>query len=112
MPSLVSSVDFFLPPCPCNNGCRGIGPILSKVKSSYYFCGRGYYDFLFELKEDRGINFRIGPYFIGLRGIFLNFWTLNFDIEVDVLNFSSMWVWFPHLITFAIGMMSMMCPLI
>jgi hypothetical protein len=46
--------------------------VLIKGKLSYYFCGRGFYAFLFELKEDQELIFRNGPYFMCTRDIYLN----------------------------------------
>jgi len=36
------------------------------------FCGRGYYTFLFETKEDWNLIFINGPYFMDLRGLYIN----------------------------------------
>lgn len=55
-------------------------------KISIMFCGRGYYTFHFETKEDQDLIFRNGPYFMDTRGLYLNRWTLDFDPEMDVPN--------------------------
>jgi len=55
-------------------------------KISIKFCGRGYFTFHFETKEDRDLIFRNGPYFMDTRGLYLNKWTLDFDPEMDVPN--------------------------
>jgi len=52
---------------------------MTQGKIAIRFCGRGYYTFLFESKEDRDLIFRNGPYFMDSRGIYLNRWTLDFD---------------------------------
>ena len=43
-----------------------------------FFC------FLFENKDDKDLVFRSGPYFMGLRGLYLNRWSLSFDPEKGV----------------------------
>ena len=66
-------------------------------KIAIRFCGRGFYTFLFESKEDRNLIFRNGPYFMDSRGLYLNRWTPDFDPEMDVPNAVLVWVCFPHL---------------
>lgn len=66
-------------------------------KISIKFCGRGYYTFHFENKEDRDLIFRNGPYFMDTRGLYLNKWTPDFDPEMDVPNVVHVWVRLPHL---------------
>jgi hypothetical protein len=39
--------------------------VLIKGKMNHYFCGRGYYAFIFEAKEDGDLIFGNGPYFFG-----------------------------------------------
>jgi len=41
-------------------------------KIAIRFCGRGYYTFLFESKEDRDLIFRNDPYFMDSKGLYLN----------------------------------------
>jgi len=41
-------------------------------KISIRFCGRGYDTFHFETKEDHDFIFRNGPYFMDMRGLYLN----------------------------------------
>ena len=55
-----------------------------KGKLTYYLFGGRFYTFLFELKEDRNKIFIKYPYFMDTRGMYLNKWTLDFDLEVDV----------------------------
>jgi len=50
---------------------------------SLTFCGKGFFVFLFEKKEDRDLIFRSGPYFMGSRGMYLNKWTPYFILEND-----------------------------
>ena len=66
-------------------------------KISIRFCGRGYYTFNFETKEDRDLIFRNGLYFMDTRGLYLNRWTPDFDLEMDVPNVVHVWVRFLHL---------------
>jgi len=66
-------------------------------KISIRFCGRGYYTFHFETKEDRDLIFRNDPYFMDTRGLYLNRWTPNFDPEMDVPNVVPVWVRLSHL---------------
>jgi hypothetical protein len=39
---------------------------------------------MFELKYDRDLIFKSGPYFMGSRGMYLNHWTLGFSIENEI----------------------------
>jgi hypothetical protein len=48
------------------------------------FCGKGFFAFLFEKKEDRDLIFRSGPYFMGAHGMYLNKWTPDFSPENDI----------------------------
>jgi hypothetical protein len=57
---------------------------LIKGKLSHYFCGKGFYAFFFETKEDMDLIFRSGPYFYGTKGLYLNRWTPNFNPENDI----------------------------
>ncbi len=66
-------------------------------KISIRFCGRGYYTFHFETKEDWDLIFRNGPYVIDTSGLYLNKWTLDFDPEMDIPNVVPIWVRLLHL---------------
>jgi len=66
-------------------------------KIAIRFCRRGYYTFLFETKEDKNLIFRNGPYFMDSRGLYLNRWSPNFDLEMDIPNVALVWVHLPHL---------------
>ena len=66
-------------------------------KISIRFCGRGYFTFHFETKEDKDLIFRNGPYFMDSRGLYLNKWTPDFDPELDIPNAIPVWVRLPHL---------------
>jgi len=66
-------------------------------KIAIHFCGRGYYIFLFEMKEDIDLIFRNGSYFMDSRGLYLNSWTPDFNPEMDVPNAVPVWVRLPHL---------------
>jgi len=66
-------------------------------KIAIRFYGRGYYTFLFESKEDRNLIFRNGPYFMDSRGLYLNRWSLDFDLDMDIANAVPIWVRLPHL---------------
>jgi len=66
-------------------------------KISIRFCGRGYFTFHFETKEDKDLIFRNGPYFMDSRGLYLNKWTPDFDPELDIPNVVPVWVRLPHL---------------
>jgi hypothetical protein len=68
-----------------------------KVRMSHSFCGRGFFTFLFEEKEDRDLIFRSGPYFMGARGLYLNRWTLDFNPENDIPSTVLVWVRLPFL---------------
>lgn len=63
-----------------------------KGQLTYYFCGKWYYAFLFEKKEDRDMIFRNGPYFMDTRRMYLNKWTLYFDRKVDIQSSLLVWV--------------------
>jgi hypothetical protein len=61
------------------------------------FCGKGFFAFLFENKEDRDLIFRNGPYFMGARGMYLNKWTPDFSPENDIPSAVPVWVHLPFL---------------
>ena len=61
------------------------------------FCGKGYFAFIFEKKEDRDLIFRNNPYFMGPRGMYLNKWDLSFNPEKDIPKAILVWVKLPHL---------------
>jgi hypothetical protein len=50
----------------------------------HFFCGRGFFSFLFEFKEDRDLIFLSVSYFLGVRGMYLNTWTVDFSPKNDV----------------------------
>jgi hypothetical protein len=56
--------------------------IQGQISSS--FCGKGFFVFLFEKKEDRDLIFCSGPYFMGSRGMYLNKWTPEFILKNDI----------------------------
>ena len=60
--------------------------------------GRGFFLFKFISKEDRDLNFRSGPYFMGPQGLYLNRWTSDFDPAVDVPKDVLIWVRIPNLL--------------
>jgi hypothetical protein len=61
------------------------------------FCGKGFFAFLFEKKEDRDLIFRRGPYFMGAHGMYLNKWTPDFSPENDIPSAVPVWVRLPFL---------------
>jgi len=69
---------------------------LIKGLLNHFFCGRGFFNFLFECK-DIHLIFRSGPYFLGVRNIYLNEWTLDFNPKNDIPYVVSVWVRLPHL---------------
>lgn len=62
-----------------------------------YFVGKGFFVFVFENPDDRGLIFRNGPYFMGPQGIYINKWTPNFDPTQDLPSAIPVWVRLPHL---------------
>jgi hypothetical protein len=62
-----------------------------------YFVGKGFFVFLFNKPEDRGLIFRNGPYFMGPQGLYLNKWSTDFDPAQDVPRAVPVWVRLPHL---------------
>jgi hypothetical protein len=62
-----------------------------------YFVGKGFFVFLFDSPEDRGLIFRNGPYFMGPQGLYLNKWSTDFDPAQDVPKAVPVWVRLPHL---------------
>jgi hypothetical protein len=66
---------------------------LIKGSLNHFFCGRGFFTFLFEFKEDRDLIFHSGSYFLGARGMYLNKWTPDFSPENDVPSTVLVWVW-------------------
>jgi hypothetical protein len=55
-----------------------------KGNFNQFFCGRGFYTFLLKSKEDRDMIFHINLYFMGARGMYLNRWSLDFNLENDI----------------------------
>jgi hypothetical protein len=53
--------------------------------------------FLFELKEDKDLIFRSGPYFMGSRGVYLNHWMPDFSPENEIPSVVLVWVKLPFL---------------
>jgi hypothetical protein len=70
---------------------------LIKGKLTHYFCGRGFYAFIFEVEEDKDLIFRNDPYFFSTRGMYLNCWTPNFNPKHNVPLAISVWVHLLHL---------------
>ena len=62
-----------------------------------YFVGKGFFVFLFDSTEDRGLIFQNGPYFIGPQGLYLNKWSTDFDPAQDVPKAVPVLVRLPHL---------------
>lgn len=63
----------------------------------FYAFGKGFFIFIFSSKEDKDLIFQIGPYFMGPRGLYLNRWTLDFDLEVDIPFVVHVWARLPKL---------------
>jgi hypothetical protein len=59
--------------------------------------GRGFYIFEFISKDDKDLIFRNGSYFMGTQGLYLNRWTLDFDLAVEVPKEVSVWERLPNL---------------
>jgi hypothetical protein len=70
---------------------------LIKGLLNQFFCGRGFFTFLFEIKEDKDLIFRSGPYFLGARDMYLNKWTPDFSLENGVPTVVLVWVELPHI---------------
>lgn len=70
---------------------------LIQGQMSAAFCGKGFFAFLFEKKEDTDLIFRSGPYFMGARGMYLNKCTLDFSPENDIPSAVPVWVRLPFL---------------
>ena len=70
---------------------RNWRPLISKNVASYSI-GRGYFLLDFESKEDKDLIFKNGPFFKGPQGLYLNGWTLDFDLEADTPKFVPVWV--------------------
>ena len=66
-------------------------------KISIRFYGNGYYTFHFEIRADKDLIFRNGPYFMDSGGLYLNKWTPDFDPELDVPSAVPVWVRLLHL---------------
>jgi hypothetical protein len=68
-----------------------------KGKVSYYLYCRGFYFFMFKLKEDKDLILKSGPDFMDPREMYLNICSLEFDPEVDIPLEMVIWVRLPHL---------------
>jgi hypothetical protein len=64
---------------------------------NHFFCGKGFYIFYFELKSDRDLIFKNGPYFFGSRWLYLNKWTPDFDPENGIPSAVPIWLRLPHM---------------
>jgi hypothetical protein len=73
------------------------GKPLIKGHLSHTFCGKGFFAFLFEMKEDMDLVFKSGPYFMGSRGLYLNRWTSEFYLENGIPTVMLVWVRLPFL---------------
>ena len=62
-----------------------------------YTVGRGFFLFEFITKEDRDLIFRSGTYFMGPQGLYLNRWTCDFDLTIDVPKAFLVWVRLPNM---------------
>lgn len=82
---------------------------LIKGSLNQYLCGRGFFTFLFKLKEDKDLIFKTKPYFLGARGIYLNKWTPDFIPENNVLSTVPMWVQL-QLVTSSPSLLEWWCP--
>lgn len=74
---------------------RNWAPLIKQSVTSY-FLGRGYFLFEFTSKEDKDLIFQNGSYFMGPQGLYLNKWTPNFDLAVDVPKAGPVWVRLPN----------------
>jgi hypothetical protein len=52
---------------------------------------------LFEVKFDRDLIFKSGPYFMGARGMYLNRWSPDFSTKNDIPLTILIWVGLPFL---------------
>ena len=69
---------------------------LIKGQLTHFFYDRGFYAFLFKTKEDKDHIFLSGPYFYGTRGMSLNIWTLDSNLENDIPLIVLIWVHLLH----------------
>ena len=51
--------------------------------------GKGFFAFLFQYQVDKDLVFQSGPYFFRTRGIYLNKWTLEFDLDDDITEIAT-----------------------
>jgi hypothetical protein len=70
---------------------------LIKNSVTCYAVGKGFYIFEFISQEDRDLIFRNGPYFMGAQGLYLNRWTPNFDLALEIPKDVPVWVSLPNL---------------
>jgi hypothetical protein len=61
-----------------------------------FYCGKGFYVFIFKTIEDRDHIFIYGPYFLGSRGMFLSHWTLDFNPDMEISS-APVWIRLPCL---------------
>jgi len=69
---------------------------LIKGSLNHFFCGRGFFTFLFEC-EDIHLIFWSDPYFLGVRKNYLNEWTTEFHPKNEIPYVVLVWVQLPHL---------------
>lgn len=61
-----------------------------------FYCGTGFFVFIFETIEDGDLFFRSGPYFMGSRGLFLSHCTLAFNPDMEIFT-TLVWIRLPCL---------------
>lgn len=66
-------------------------------ENCYQILREGYFTFHFETKNDKDLIFRNGLYFMDSKGLYLNKWMPDFDLELDIPNAVPIWVHLPHL---------------
>jgi hypothetical protein len=70
---------------------------LIKGQLIHFFYDQGFYAFLFKTKEENDLIFLSGPYFYGTRGIYINIWPLDFNLENDIPLAVPIWVNILHI---------------
>ena len=59
--------------------------------------GNGFFILFFEIKEARYVVFQNGTYLFGSGGMYLNKWTLDFNLDEDIPTAIPIWVKIPCL---------------
>lgn len=71
---------------------------LNERWNSKLFCGKGFFRFLFQFKDNHDLIFHSNPWFLGTCGFYINQWSPYLYPEKQILPYVLIWVRLPHLL--------------